>query len=64
LRIVQTPSLSMPHSALAWLTINRPEVYNAVRGKTSDERAEALTDAAQDGNIRERRLAMSVCAGK
>lgn len=37
---------------VAWLTINRPEVYNAVRGKTSDEMVETLTDAAQDGNIR------------
>jgi dihydroxynaphthoic acid synthetase len=37
---------------IAWLTINRPEVYNAVRGKTSDEMVEALTDAAEDGAIR------------
>ncbi len=37
---------------VAWLTINRPEAYNAVRGKTSDEMVEALTDAAQDDAIR------------
>ena len=38
--------------SVAWLTINRPEAYNAVRGKTSDEMVEALTDAAQDDAIR------------
>jgi enoyl-CoA hydratase/carnithine racemase len=37
---------------IAWLTINRPEVYNAVRSKTSDEMVEALQDAAADASIR------------
>jgi dihydroxynaphthoic acid synthetase len=37
---------------VAWLTLNRPEVYNAVRGKTSDEMVEALQDAAADASIR------------
>lgn len=37
---------------IAWLTINRPEVYNAVRGKTSDEMVEALQDAAADASMR------------
>jgi 2-ketocyclohexanecarboxyl-CoA hydrolase len=37
---------------IAWLTINRPEVYNAIRGKTSDDMVEALTDAAEDDSVR------------
>ncbi len=37
---------------VAWLTINRPEVYNAIRGQTSDEMVEALQDIAADGSIR------------
>jgi dihydroxynaphthoic acid synthetase len=37
---------------IAWLSINRPEVYNAIRGTTSDEMVEALTDAAADDAIR------------
>ena len=37
---------------IAWLTINRPEVYNAIRGRTTDEMAEALQDAGNDSSIR------------
>jgi enoyl-CoA hydratase/carnithine racemase len=37
---------------IAWLTINRPEVYNAIRGKTSDEMGEALQEAAADAAVR------------
>ena len=37
---------------VARITINRPEVYNAIRGKTTDEMAVALEDAATDEAIR------------
>ena len=37
---------------IAWLTINRPEVYNAIRGRTTDEMAVALKDAGNDPAIR------------
>ena len=37
---------------IAWLTINRPEVYNAIRGRTTDEMAVALKDAGNDQSIR------------
>ena len=37
---------------IAWLTINRPEVYNALRGRTTDEMSVALQDADQDDTIR------------
>ena len=37
---------------IAWLTINRPEVYNAVRGRTSDEMVVALKDAGNDPGVR------------
>lgn len=37
---------------VAWITINRPEVYNALRGTTTDEMVEALRDAGSDGDIR------------
>jgi 2-ketocyclohexanecarboxyl-CoA hydrolase len=37
---------------IAWLTINRPEVYNAIRGRTTDEMAVALKDAGGDDSIR------------
>ncbi len=37
---------------VAWLTINRPEVYNAIRGRTTDEMAVALKDAGLDHDIR------------
>ena len=33
---------------IARITINRPEVYNALRGKTTDEMVVALEDAADD----------------
>ena len=37
---------------IAWLTINRPEVYNATRGRTTDEMAVALQDADDDDGVR------------
>jgi 2-ketocyclohexanecarboxyl-CoA hydrolase len=37
---------------IAWITINRPEVYNAIRGRTTDEMSEALLDAGRDSDIR------------
>ena len=37
---------------IAWLTINRPEVYNALRGRTTDEMSDALQDADQDDTVR------------
>ena len=37
---------------VAWLLINRPETYNAKRGITMNEMAEALLDAAGDTAIR------------
>ena len=37
---------------VARVTINRPEVYNATRGRTTDEMAQALQDAADDDSIR------------
>ena len=37
---------------VARITINRPEVYNALRGKTTDEIVVALEDAAEDDDIR------------
>ena len=39
-------------NGVADLTINRPEVYNAIRGKTTDEMAVALKDAANDETVR------------
>ena len=40
------------NDGVARLMINRPEVYNAKRGITMNEMAEALLDAAGDGSIR------------
>ena len=37
---------------IAWVTINRPEVYNATRGRTTDEMSIALEDAELDDSIR------------
>ena len=37
---------------VAWLLLNRPETYNAKRGITMNEMAEALLDAAGDTTIR------------
>ena len=37
---------------VARITINRPEVYNAIRGKTTDEMVVALEDAEADDGIR------------
>ena len=39
-------------NGIARITIDRPEVYNALRGKTSDEMVEALEDAGADDGIR------------
>lgn len=38
--------------AVARITINRPEVYNAIRGKTTDEMIVALVDAEADAGTR------------
>ena len=37
---------------VARITINRPEVYNALRGRTTDEMVEALRDATGDDGVR------------
>ncbi|MDP7627497.1 MAG: enoyl-CoA hydratase-related protein, partial [SAR202 cluster bacterium] len=37
---------------IARITINRPEVYNAIRGLTTDEMSEALVDASNDPDVR------------
>ena len=37
---------------VAWLTLNRPETFNAKRGITMDEMADALLDASRDNSIR------------
>lgn len=37
---------------VAWLTINRPETFNAKRGITMDEMATALLDAGADNSVR------------
>lgn len=47
-----TDILYEKRDGVARITINRPEVYNAVRGQTSDQMVEALTDAAGDQSIR------------
>ena len=38
--------------SVAWLTINRPETFNAKRGITMNEMADALMNAAGDNTIR------------
>ena len=40
------------NDGVARVTINRPEVYNATRGRTTDEMADALQDAADDDSVR------------
>ncbi len=37
---------------IAWLTVNRPQVYNAMRARTNREMADALLDAGSDNSIR------------
>ena len=37
---------------VAWITINRPQVYNAIRARTGAELAEALADAGSDNAVR------------
>ncbi|MFQ5933270.1 MAG: enoyl-CoA hydratase-related protein [Dehalococcoidia bacterium] len=37
---------------VAWLLINRPETYNAKRGITMDQMANAMLDASKDNSIR------------
>ena len=59
--------LDLPRGGAAWdtptyytrkvaarraITINRPEVYNALRGKTTDEMVDALEDAGSDESVR------------
>ena len=36
----------------AWLMINRPETFNAKRGITMDQMADALIDASKDSSVR------------
>ena len=36
---------------VAWMMINRPETYNAKRGITMNEMADALLDASQDNSV-------------
>ena len=38
-------------NGMARITINRPEVYNAIRGKTTDDMVVALEDAEADDRI-------------
>ena len=40
------------NDGIARVTINRPEVYNAIRGVTTAEMSEALVDASNDPDIR------------
>jgi 2-ketocyclohexanecarboxyl-CoA hydrolase len=40
------------HDGVAWLMINRPETYNAKRGITMNEMADALLNTAADPSIR------------
>ena len=47
-----TDILYEKNDGVARITINRPEVYNALRGKTTDEMVDALLDAADDDAIR------------
>ena len=47
-----TDILYEKNDGIARITINRPEVYNALRGKTTDEMVLALQDAGDDGDIR------------
>ena len=39
-------------NGVAWLTINRPQVYNALRARTGTEMADALADAGEDDSVR------------
>ncbi len=47
-----TDILYQKSDGVARITINRPEVYNALRGKTTDEMVVALEDASEDGDVR------------
>ena len=47
-----TDILYEKRDGVAWITINRPEVYNALRGRTTDDMATALEDAAVDDLVR------------
>jgi dihydroxynaphthoic acid synthetase len=37
---------------VAWITVNRPQVYNAMRARTNQELADALLNAGSDNSIR------------
>jgi naphthoate synthase len=39
-------------NGVAWITVNRPQVYNAIRARTSAEMDDALLDAGRDNSIR------------
>ena len=47
-----TDILFSKEDGIARITINRPEVYNAIRGRTTDGMARALEDASGDGSVR------------
>ena len=47
-----TDILCDKRDSVAWITINRPEVYNALRGRTTDEMATALEDTGGDNLVR------------
>ena len=46
-----TDILYAKSDGVARITINRPEVYNAIRGKTTDEMVVALEDTEADDRI-------------
>lgn len=39
-------------AGVAWITINRPQAYNAMRARTNAELADALADAGADNSVR------------
>ena len=47
-----TDILYEKQDSVARITINRPDVYNALRGKTTDEMVIALEDATDDRDVR------------
>ncbi len=47
-----TDILYSKRDGVSRITINRPEVYNAIRGKTTDEMVVALEDSRDDDSVR------------
>ena len=39
-------------NGIAWITVNRPHVYNAMRARTNQELVHALRDAGSDNDVR------------